>query len=85
MMEMGSPVGGSETSLSVGWGGDIPVFPPIAILLAVIAGLLLTVVLGRNRFLPAPFKYLFIRVSERIIIQHFITIVCFFASSSHIF
>ena len=63
MLEMGSPVGGGDTSLSVGWGGDIPVFPPIAILLAFIAGIMLTGVLGRNRFLPAPFKHLFIRVS----------------------
>ena len=61
---MGTPVGGGERSLSVGWGGDIPVFPPIAILLAFVVGLFLMVIMGRNRFLPSPFKHLFMRVSK---------------------
>ena len=75
---MGTPVGGGETSLSVGWGGDIPVFPPIALLLAFFVGLMLKYLLGRNRFLPSPFKHLFVRVSQHIEINRFLNAKCYF-------
>ena len=53
----------APNQLSVGLGGDIPVFPPISILLAVVLGLVLRLLFGRVHFLPKPFRALWLRVA----------------------
>ena len=49
--------------ISVGWGGDIPVFPPFVIVCSVFVGLLLARILGRRPFVPAPLNHLVIRIA----------------------
>lgn len=49
--------------ISVGWGGDIPLFPPFVGLGSLVVGLLLARILGRRPFVPAPLNLLIVRVA----------------------
>lgn len=57
-----APSSGSP-QLSVGLGGEIPVFPPLAALLVVVLGLILQGMFGRWRFLPWPLKMFPLRLA----------------------
>jgi len=50
-----------ETELSVGIGGDIPVYPPLLVVLLMLLALMLHRKLGARRFLPGPLGLFIIR------------------------
>ena len=54
------PTGGN--SIGVGFGLDIPVFPPLFGLASLLIGLLLSAILGRKRFVPQPAAGMPVRV-----------------------
>ena len=51
-----------DDQLSVGFGGDVPVFPPLAILILIVVGLALRRVLGRVRIAPSLLKPVAVRM-----------------------
>ena len=52
----------ADDQLSVGLGGDVPVFPPLMILLLIVAGLVLRSALPRVRICPPLLRPLFVRI-----------------------
>lgn len=49
--------------ISVGFGGgDIPIFPPLFMVLCVVLGVILRYTIGKRRFLPSLMRPLYVRV-----------------------
>ena len=62
LAEASSTDAAGNPQISVGWGGDIPVFPPFVMVCSVVVGLLLARILGRRPFVPVPLNLLVIRM-----------------------
>jgi hypothetical protein len=67
VQRLSTPVNNTDADgrpqLSVGFGGDIPIFPPFVLVGSVVTGLLMRGVFGSRSFIPPSMNRVFIRVA----------------------